>query len=363
MIKTLDRKNGIAKRLQLRNILIELIGNEYSAGQRFYSERKLMDMFNVSSMTVSQAMRSLADEGIVERKVGGGTFVRKGGEEALLLLDKTAFSVLYVNISPCRNLAETDPLNWFITGEIQRGIINSFTGKIKMLDTCDILTQFKDGPGNACILINPRPEEEAAISRLTRSLVNIDPDSRLKPAPNCIRWECASGVYDLVAYLTQECGHRKIALIAGSSAPHKNRIGAFRIGCEVFGVHCPPEYIWMVDTGTRESGAEAFRELLRLGPDRRPTAVFVDTDIKAEGALLAAREAGLRIAKDISIAGFDDIPDAKYMNPPLTTVKVPYYEMGAQAVKRLLSGFQKDSGCIPMKTELIVRKSTGPVSG
>ncbi len=360
MLKALERKNGIAKRLQLRDILIELIGNEYAPGQRFYSERELMNMFGVSSLTVSRAMKSLADEGVVERKVGGGTFVLKGGEEALFLLNKGTFSVLYVNISPRLNLAEADPLNWFITGEIQRGIINSFPGKIRMLETSDILAQFKNAPGTGCILLNSRPEEEAKMNRLTRNLVCIDLDSYLKPASNCIRWECASGVYDLISYLALDCGHRKIALIAGSSAPHINRIGAFRIACEAFGVQCPPECVRMVDSGTRESGAAALRELLRLGK-KRPTAVFVDTDIKAEGALLAAREAGVKVPEELSITGFDDIPDAKFMNPPLTTVKVPYYEMGVQAVKKLLSGVRKETACVPMKTELVVRKSTGPV--
>ena len=359
MITSLEKKNGIAKHLQLRNILIRLIGAEYSKGQVFHSERELMRIFNVSSLTVSRAMKSLVADGIVERKIGGGTFIKKSGNEILHLSDSISSFTLYVNIPPRRNIIEIDPLNWFINSEIQRGIINSFSGKVKMLGTQDILSEISAADRSGCILINPSQSEVKALSELTENLVCIDVDSQLSPAPNCIKWECLSGVYELFSYLVQECGHKKIALIAGNSEFHKSRIAGFRIGCETFSTHCPPEYIKRVNSGTREAGAEALLELLALGEDR-PTAVFADTDIKAEGVVIAAREAGLRVPEDISIAGFDDIPDAKYYHPALTTVKVPYYDMGVQAVHRLMSGKYQERHT-SMKTNLIIRESTGNV--
>lgn len=158
MIETLDKKSGIAKHLQLKNILINLIGNEYSAGQRFHSERELMRTFKVSSMTVSQAMKSLVNDGIVERKIGGGTFIKKGGEDVLFMTDKTVPFVLYINVPPQNNINNIDPLNWFISSEIRRGIINSFNGKIKMLSTSDILRENKN-QNSYCILINPQKKK------------------------------------------------------------------------------------------------------------------------------------------------------------------------------------------------------------
>lgn len=129
------------------------------------------------------------------------------------------------------------------------------------------------------------------------------------------------------------------------------------MSCKDLNIPCPPEYIELVEPGSKEAGAKALSKLLKLGKNR-PTAVFVDTDIKATGAIEAAVEAGLKVPEDISIAGFDDIPDAKSMRPALTTVKVPYYEMGVQAVKRLVS-INGKSNYPPMETELIIRKSTG----
>jgi DNA-binding transcriptional regulator YhcF (GntR family) len=359
MIGSLEKKTGIAKHLQLRNILIELIANEYSCGDRFYSERELMSMYKVSSLTVSQAMKSLVTNGIVERRVGGGTFVKKSGDEVLLMSENKASFILYVNISPRHNIASIDPLNWFITSEIQRGIVNSFSGRIKMLSTPDIVSEMNASCNNGCILINPKPSEVKILNGLTDNLIVIDVDSQLSPAPNCIKWECMSGVYELMSYLVQECGHQKIAIIAGDSEIHKSRVAGFRIGCETLNTYCPPEYIKLVSSGTREAGTEAMRELLDSEANR-PTAVFVDTDIKAEGAIIAAEEAGLQVPEDISIAGFDDIPDAKYYRPALTTVKVPYYDMGVRAVQSLMTSPRTEKN-VTMKTELVVRESTAHV--
>jgi DNA-binding LacI/PurR family transcriptional regulator/DNA-binding transcriptional regulator YhcF (GntR family) len=359
MVTRLETKNGIAKHLQLRNILLQLVGTEYSRGQVFHSERDLMRMFKVSSLTVSRAMKSLVADGIVERKVGGGTIVKKGGNEVLSLSDGISSFTLYVNAPLQHNIMQINPLNWFINSEIQRGIINSFCGKTKMLRTEDILSQIGNTECNACILITPGQKEKEAVEALVERLVCVDVNGAFTPAANCIKWECLSGVYELISYLASNCGHKKIALIAGASSLHSRRVAGFRIGCETFCTHCPPEYIKLVSKGTRESGAEALRELLALGKDR-PTAVFVDTDIKAEGAMAAAMEAGLRIPEDISIAGFDDIPDAKDFKPPLTTVKVPYYEMGVRAVQSLIIG-NANRETTPMKTKLIIRKSTGKV--
>jgi DNA-binding transcriptional regulator YhcF (GntR family) len=358
MIRTLDKKSGIAKHLQIRNILIDLIGNEYSIGQKFHSDRELMRKFNVSSLTASKAMKSLVADDIIERKIGGGTFVKRCGEEVLFMSDFTIPFILYINVPPQNNIADIKPLNWFISSEIRRGVINSFNGKIKMLSTPNILEESKKNSNNCCILISPTEDEVKVATKYSKKLVCIDVNSCLKSSKNSVKWECLSGIYQLISYFAQDCGHRKIALIAGSSEPHKSRIAGFRIACETLDTFCPPEYIKSVDSGTKEAGAEALLKLLALGKDR-PTAVFVDTDIKAAGAIQAAKEAGLNVPGDISIAGFDDIPDAEYMNPPLTTVKVPYYKMGVKAVKRLLSSQEEKP--IIIKAQLKIRKSTGRV--
>jgi DNA-binding LacI/PurR family transcriptional regulator len=92
------------------------------------------------------------------------------------------------------------------------------------------------------------------------------------------------------------------------------------------------------------------------------TAVVASNDQMALGAILALTEAGLRVPDDISVTGIDDIPEAAFFRPPLTTLRVAFEEDGRIAVAKLLSSIEDarpTSDSSPMAT-LIVRQSTGP---
>lgn len=112
---------------------------------------------------------------------------------------------------------------------------------------------------------------------------------------------------------------------------------------------------------TDTSGFQACLELLRRSP--RPTAVFAANDAMAIGALSALREAGVRVPADMAVAGFDDIPMARYTHPPLSTVRVDISALGARATKRLLEAVasrrrhRKRRETIPVT--LVVRESCG----
>jgi DNA-binding LacI/PurR family transcriptional regulator len=100
------------------------------------------------------------------------------------------------------------------------------------------------------------------------------------------------------------------------------------------------------------------QNLLTSGKDF--TAVFIASDNVAMGAKSALREAGLRVPEDISIIGFDDIPWAKYSDPPLTTVRLPAQELASKACLMLLDlmqGSEPEVQHMILDTELIVRKS------
>jgi LacI family transcriptional regulator, galactose operon repressor len=112
------------------------------------------------------------------------------------------------------------------------------------------------------------------------------------------------------------------------------------------------------------SGLEAMSSLL-AGADR-PTAVFVASDEVALGAMKAARMAGVSIPGELAIVGFDDLPIAQYVEPALTTVRVPAREIGAVAARALLDAVSNSNGSGRRKlsavlaTELVVRDSSGP---
>jgi DNA-binding LacI/PurR family transcriptional regulator len=108
---------------------------------------------------------------------------------------------------------------------------------------------------------------------------------------------------------------------------------------------------------TRESGAVAMRQL--LADDPHLDAVFVASDLMAFGALTALKEAGRRVPDDVALVGFDDVEQARYVEPPLTTVRQPIIGQGremARQLLRLVAG-EEIPHAVVLPTELIVRAS------
>jgi len=110
---------------------------------------------------------------------------------------------------------------------------------------------------------------------------------------------------------------------------------------------------------TPSSGMLAMEEILHS--PSRPSAVFVASDVVAIGAIQAIKQCGLRIPDDMAIVGFDDIPMAQYIDPPLSTIRLPAYNLGWAASERLIRlilGEGLDLHGILLDTELIIRNSS-----
>ena len=106
------------------------------------------------------------------------------------------------------------------------------------------------------------------------------------------------------------------------------------------------------------TGASALLEL-----PHPPTAIFASNDVSAFGVMEAIREHHLRIPEDISVVGFDDIPQAAHVHPPLTTVRQPLEEMGRLATRMLLDYIkdpQRPIERVELATELVIRQSCHP---
>jgi DNA-binding LacI/PurR family transcriptional regulator len=110
---------------------------------------------------------------------------------------------------------------------------------------------------------------------------------------------------------------------------------------------------------TPASGFEAMKALLAVTP--LVTAVFVASDVVAIGAMLAIKQAGLRIPKDLAVVGFDDIPFAEYYDPPLTTVRLPAFGLGwagGERLIRLIRGEGLKDASLLLESQLVTRQST-----
>jgi len=137
-----------------------------------------------------------------------------------------------------------------------------------------------------------------------------------------------AGAFAMTAHLLG-LGYRRIAFVAGpeGNIEAAQRLGGYREA--LAGAKGATAQVVRGDFGER-SGWLAARELL-AGP--RPEAIFAGNDMMAIGCLQALREAGLRVPDDIALAGFDDIPISRFLDPPLTTMGVPIAELGRQAVE------------------------------
>ncbi len=157
-----------------------------------------------------------------------------------------------------------------------------------------------------------------------------------------------------------ELGHCRIGLITNASLAYTasaDRLAGYRKAFEAHGLAFDSALIEYGDF-TPHSGAVAMERLLQLQP--RPTAVFVASDTVALGALSVVRQYGLRVPTDLAIVGFDDVPFAELIDPPLTTVRLPAYGIGwgaGEMLIRLIEGADVPQRSVLLETELIVRAS------
>ncbi|MGC9476577.1 LacI family DNA-binding transcriptional regulator [Streptomyces mutabilis] len=157
-------------------------------------------------------------------------------------------------------------------------------------------------------------------------------------------------------------GHERIAVVAGQrrSLGSGARIAGYRSALASAGVPDRPEYVRHAGFD-RAAARRRTRELLDL--PEPPTAVFVCSDVMALGVYEALAERGLTVPADMSVVGFDDLPEARWAAPALTTVRRPLSEMAATALRlllRMMEGHHPESTRTELSTRLVERASTAP---
>ena len=168
------------------------------------------------------------------------------------------------------------------------------------------------------------------------------------------------GAYQMVKHLVQK-GHDRIAIIRGAERNHdaSERLRGYRDALRDCGVQRDPRWELHGDF-TEAAGHRAASAMLKLHP--RPTAVFAANDAMAIGALSALREDGVAVPDDVAVAGFDDIPIARYVSPPLSSVHVPIAQLGERAMELLLGAIAEPADAaarrVMLPTTLVIRKSS-----
>jgi LacI family xylobiose transport system transcriptional regulator len=159
-----------------------------------------------------------------------------------------------------------------------------------------------------------------------------------------------------------DLGHRRIAMINGPGQYLccRARLDGYRAAMDAVGIPIDPDLVRTAALYV-DGGYAAATDLLQLA--QPPTAIFTANDLQAIGVYDAARRVRVRIPKDLSVVGFDDLAFVQWSTPPLTTVRQPLVDMGATAanlVMTLASGGRPEHARIELPTTLIERESTAP---
>ncbi|MCF4123636.1 LacI family transcriptional regulator [Antribacter sp. KLBMP9083] len=190
-------------------------------------------------------------------------------------------------------------------------------------------------------------------------IVAIDPHTGPSGAPT-IDSDNLAGARTATEYLIG-LGHRRIAHLRGREDLESARLRelGFREAMEDAGIEVDPDLIRVGNYRPDLADAPAHELLDR--PDR-PTAVFAANDISAIRIVEVAHELGLRVPEDLSVIGFDNVPESASCNPPLTTIAQPLHQMGAEALRMvvdLIEGTPREHH-VRLPTSLVVRASCAP---
>ncbi|QHS51410.1 LacI family DNA-binding transcriptional regulator [Edaphobacter sp. 12200R-103] len=204
--------------------------------------------------------------------------------------------------------------------------------------------------------------ERFALKKIPMVFIDVAPE---KKGFSAIHIDYDHGIHEAVQHLAV-LGHRSIGFIAGPTGLHsaQAREQAFRSAVTSIGLDLPDEYVYVGDY-TMEGGSKGAEHLLKLpGP---PTAIVCSNDMTAIGAMHAVSRLGMKIPGDVSLIGFDDIGIARYVLPPLTTVRMSGREIATNAVRTLIASLKEEdsrkAAYEAVTTRLVVRQSTSIPKG
>lgn len=337
---------------------------------RLPPEVELANELNVARGTVRQALDLLVNQGLLQRIPGKGTFVTLSGIG-------TRSQLIGVIVPFLRDSLTTDMLRGADSVLRRTGfslILCHSEGDLE-LERAQLERLHREGVSGLLLFPLGTPDEATLLTRHMRPEVPLVLIDRQIPgiAADCVVADNIGGAYRAVEHLLS-LGHRRIACISLPEPPSSvvERVRGYEQALREAGV-LPLAAITLdiAEHPTHEAVPRYTPEELApidqlLSVEDAPTALFCVNDFIALGVMEHVLARDLRVPQDLAISGFDDISLAPYMPVPLTTVAQPKYEIGVRAAQLLLehiAGAPKMSRREVLPTSLIVRASTGEMSG
>ena len=215
------------------------------------------------------------------------------------------------------------------------------------------------------LILHDRMLSPAAINRLAGSVPIVTLAGRPGPGYVCVRCDNEAGMRALVRHLVKDHGYRTLGYVSGRSDSPDNlsRARALEEEAKKAGVAVETGPAWQGNYSAA-GGAEVITSLLD-GGHRLPQAIVCANDQTALGVIHALGRRGLRVPDDVAVTGFDDVPVARHLHPPLTTIRQPMQQLGATAFDVLYSNISngKPDVDVVLPVQLIVRESCGCKAG
>ena len=344
-----------------------IVSRTINPGDRLPSVRKLAKHLSINLHTIRNAYAKLESEGLVDTRQGWGTEV--------LQLDilRIAESVSKIRSHTIGVIVPS--LHHAVYHNLLRGIQEVADNDQSMIFVCNtqdqsaqawrylnqLLAKGVDGIIVASVDIEqyqPEDSNQPLSESLGVPYVSVDTP---KSKGYTVNMDLENVGYQATKHLLDH-GHRRIGLITYGfeSLDYRPEDSGYKRAIQEERMNIEPDLIIPVQSFSSADGKKGAERLLDL--PHPPSAIFAISDSLAAGAVQAIQSAGMEIPNDIALVGFNDIPLAAMLDPPLTTFSMPSYQMGIEAMNmlvRLINGTKPKQRSIIFPTPLVGRRSCG----
>lgn len=355
-----------SKYLQLADDLRqELRSGRHAAGAHVATEHDLVRNRGVSRVTVRKAVDVLIGEGLLERRAGKGLFARQPATAQAAVIQVVCGNLAW---APCLDATRA------IQEEARKQHlqVQLYDAHGRMAEDLDAIRNLPDGPARGAVVfgLHSPAFAEAVYALKARAYPVVLIDQRLGDleVPSVVADNHGGGL--LLGRLLAARGHRRIAFLGDLDAHTvRERLDGLRDAIADAGLPFDRALVRDVSQHERLAAvnpavAAAVRELMAL--ERPPTAIFASCDAFARDACAALRALGRRVPAEVSVVGFDDDPLAALHDPPLTSVRQPFAEMGRAAFAALLARLQDPTAPVAhqrVAVSLVERASVAAPAG
>ena len=344
----------------------EIRRRPYRTGEKLPGIRELAKDHGVSYVTMSNALGMLTQEGLIKQFPGKGSFVTEMASRNSL-----AFFVPDYLIGLRNANSATDSTCVFGLMDVYAGLLASvqregfnlhvipITGKEPNVKKKYELITKKLNVSGAFFMALPSDNLIEYFSKTKLPCCKLHtPEEAIY---NYVAVDMEKGAFKLVEHLIKS-NHERIAMISGGHIEDtwfKGRYSGYLKALKKYNIKSDPELIEVISGHATDDILKESIEKL-LSTQKKPTAIFVTSDLWALRIMKILQAKGINIPEDISVAGFDDYVESKVSTPSLTTVAQPFYEIGERAflvMKRLLLE-PTEKVTYKIEPNLIIRKST-----